>query len=256
VSLVNNNILDTNAFRQWREEFSEAEFELEEGKYICGTEVEKMSKSKWNVVNPDDIIAQYGADCFRMYEMFLGPIEQSKPWNTNGITGVSNFLRKFWKLWFREGTFMISEENPTAAEYKIIHRTMKKIAEDVERFSFNTSVSSFMICVNELTELGCNKREILEPLAITISPFAPHIAEELWSRMGHKGSIVNASFPMIQEEYLTESEFEYPVSINGKTRFKLNLSLALTKEQVEEQVLGSGDMNKYLDGKSPKKIIV
>jgi leucyl-tRNA synthetase len=256
VSLVNNHLLDTTAFRNWREEFAAAEFVLEDGKYICGTEVEKMSKSKWNVVNPDDIITQYGADCFRMYEMFLGPIEQSKPWNTNGITGVSNFLRKFWKLWFREGDFAVSEDQPTAAEFRILHRTMKKTAEDVERFSFNTSVSSFMICVNELTELGCNKRAILEPLAITISPFAPHIAEELWHRMGNQGSIVNAKFPEILESHLTESEFEYPVSINGKTRFKLTLSLALSKEQVEEQVLGAGDMNKYLDGKSPKKIIV
>jgi leucyl-tRNA synthetase len=256
VSLVNNNILDTTAFCKWREEFASAEFVLEEGKYICGTEVEKMSKSKWNVVNPDDIIAQYGADCFRMYEMFLGPIEQSKPWNTNGITGVANFLRKFWKLWFREGVFEVSDEQPTPAEYRILHRTMKKTAEDVERFSFNTSVSSFMICVNELTELGCNKRAILEPLAITISPFAPHIAEELWHLMGNQGSIVNAKFPEVLEEHLTESEFEYPVSINGKTRFKLTLSLTLSKEQVEERVLGAGDMNKYLDGKSPKKIIV
>ncbi|HEX5001630.1 MAG TPA: leucine--tRNA ligase [Bacteroidia bacterium] len=256
VNIVNNNILDIDAFRKWRDEYADAEFELEDGKYICGTEVEKMSKSKWNVVSPDDIIAQYGADCFRMYEMFLGPIEQSKPWNTNGITGVFNFLRKFWKLWFSNGTYNVSDEAPSPSELKILHKTIKKVTEDIERFSFNTSVSSFMICVNELTELKCNKRSILEPLAILIAPFAPHIAEELWSKMGHQQSIVNAQFPIFNQSFLADNEFEYPVSVNGKTRFKITLPLGMTKEQVEESVLGAGEMGKYLNGNAPKKVIV
>lgn len=256
VSLVNNQQLDTEAFKKWRDEFANAEFILEDGKYICGTEVEKMSKSKWNVVNPDDIITQYGADCFRMYEMFLGPIEQSKPWNTNGITGVFNFLRKLWRLWFRDGAFTVSTDAPTEVELRILHKTIRKIGDDIEKFSFNTSVSSFMICVNELTDAGCNKRDILEPLCILISPFAPHIAEELWQRMGHTESVINAAFPVFREEYLTENEFEYPVSINGKTRFKIRLALSLSSEQVQDRVLSAEEIEKYLNGSKPKKIIV
>jgi len=256
VNIVSNNILDTDAFRTWREEYSNAEFILEDGNYICGHEVEKMSKSKWNVVSPDLIIEQYGTDCLRMYEMFLGPIEQSKPWNTNGITGVSGFIRKFWRLFFQTGSFEVSQEPATKAELKILHKTIKKVSDDIERFSFNTSVSTFMICVNELGELKCNKKEILEPLTILIAPFAPHLAEELWSRLGNNKSITNASFPLCNESYLTEDEFEYPVSINGKTRFKQTLSLSLTKEQIETEVLNSEDMSKYLSGSKPKKVII
>jgi leucyl-tRNA synthetase len=256
VNIVDNNILDLDAFRKWREEFASAEFILEEGKYFCGNEVEKMSKSKWNVVSPDTIIEQYGADCLRMYEMFLGPIEQSKPWNTNGITGVFSFLRKYWRLHFRENEFHISNEPATSAELKTLHKTIKKITDDMERFSFNTSISTFMICVNELTELKCNKESILKPLAILLAPFAPHIAEEIWHRMGNNRSITTEPYPLFDEKYLVENEFEYPVSINGKTRFKINLALNLTKEQVEKAVVEAEEMEKWLQGSSPKKVIV
>jgi leucyl-tRNA synthetase len=256
VNMVNNNVLDINAFKNWMDDFRNAEFILEDGKYICGTEVEKMSKSKWNVVNPDLIIDTYGADCLRLYEMFLGPIEQSKPWNTHGITGVSGFLRKFWKLFFKNGNFELSSERATNEELRILHKTIKKIAEDIERFSFNTSVSAFMICVNDLTELGCNKKEVLEPLVILLSSFAPHVTEELWAIMGHQQSIVTAQFPAFNEDYIAAEDFEYPVSINGKTRFKLKIPLNLTREQIEEKVITAGEMKKYLDGNTPKKIIV
>ncbi len=256
VNMVHNSVLDIEAFRQWREEFASAEFITENGKYICGTEVEKMSKSKWNVVSPDAIIDQYGTDCLRMYEMFLGPIEQSKPWNTNGITGVSGFLKKFWKLFFRGADFEVVDASASPQELKILHKTIKKVTEDMERFSFNTSVSTFMICVNELTDLKCNKREILEPLTILIAPFAPHLSEELWSRMGHKNSIVNATYPLFNEKHLIENEFEYPVSINGKTRFKITLALNLSKEEVEKEVLKTGEMIKYLNENTIKKVIV
>jgi leucyl-tRNA synthetase len=256
VNMVNNNVLDINAFRNWLDDYRDAEFILEDGKYVCGTEVEKMSKSKWNVVNPDLIIDSYGADCLRLYEMFLGPIEQSKPWNTHGITGVSGFLRKFWKLFFRNGNFELSSERATLEELRILHKTIKKISEDIERFSFNTSVSAFMICVNELTDLGCNKKEVLEPLVILLSSFAPHITEELWAKIGHRESIISAQFPIFNEDYIAAEDFEYPVSINGKTRFKLKIPLNLTREQIEEKVITAGEMKKYLDGNTPKKIIV
>ena len=256
VNIVNNNVLDVKAFMAWRDEFKNAEFILEDGKYICGNEVEKMSKSKWNVVSPDLIIEQYGADCLRLYEMFLGPIEQSKPWNTNGITGVSGFLKKLWKLYFAGGNFHLSDEPATKAELKVLHKTIKKVTDDIERFSFNTSVSTFMICVNELTELKCNKREILVPLSIIISPFAPHISEELWHLAGNTESVTTARFPEVNPEYLVEDEFEYPVSVNGKTRFKLTFPLNLTKEQLESEVLQSAEMKKYLEGNTPKKVIV
>jgi leucyl-tRNA synthetase len=219
-------------------------------------EVEKMSKSKWNVVNPDDIIEKYGADCLRMYEMFLGPLEQSKPWNTNGITGVYNFIRKLWKLYHLNGVFEVTSEEPTKAELKTLHKTIRKVQEDIEKFSFNTSVSSFMICVNELMELKCNKRAVLEPLAIILSPYAPHIAEELWQLMGHDSSITGAEFPQWNESYLVENEFEYPISINGKTRFKINLPLHLSKEEIEKQVLEAPELQKYANGQNPKKLIV
>ncbi|MBK7856503.1 MAG: class I tRNA ligase family protein [Bacteroidetes bacterium] len=215
-----------------------------------------MSKSKWNVVTPDDIIEKHGTDCLRLYEMFLGPLEQSKPWNTNGISGVSNFLRKFWRLFHQNNVFTISTDEPTRAERKSLHKTIKKVTEDIDRFSFNTSVSSFMICVNELADLKCNKRKILEPLCILISPYAPHIAEELWSKLGHTTSISTALFPKVNEEYLTEDSFEYPVSVNGKTRFKINYSLNKSKEEIEKEVVLLEELHKYLNGSAPKKIIV
>jgi leucyl-tRNA synthetase len=256
VNIINNNVLDIEEFKKWREEYKNAEFILEEGKYICGSEVEKMSKSKWNVVSPDLMVEQYGADALRLYEMFLGPLELSKPWNTNGISGVSNFIRKLWRLYHAGDALNISEEKATKPELKVLHKTIKKIISDIEGFSFNTSVSNFMICVNELTELKCNKREILEPLAIIIAPYAPHIAEELWSKLGHKESITYASFPVLKEEYLVESAFNYPVSFNGKTRFFQEYDLSLSKESIEKEVLSLEQTQKYLEGKTPKKVIV
>lgn len=256
VNIVNNNILDIEKFRNWREEYKDAEFILEDGKYICGSEVEKMSKSKWNVVSPDSMVEQYGADALRLYEMFLGPLELSKPWNTNGISGVSNFMRKLWRLYHDGDKLNVSDTAATKPELKALHKTIKKIAYDIENFSFNTSVSNFMICVNELTELKCNKREILEPLAIIIAPYAPHIAEELWKRLGHSESITYAKFPEYKEEYLVESAFNYPVSFNGKTRFFQEYDLSLSKEEVEKEVLALEQTQKYLEGKTPKKVIV
>ena len=265
VNIVSNNVLDIEAFKNWREEYKTAEFILEEGKYICGVEVEKMSKSKWNVVSPDTMIDQYGADALRLYEMFLGPLELSKPWNTNGITGVSNFIRKLWRLYHqspspsgegRSEAFSVSNEPATKPELKVLHKTIKKIVNDIENFSFNTSVSIFMICLNELTELKCNKREILEPLAIIISPYAPFVAEELWEKLGHKESITYAAFPALKEEYLVESAFNYPISFNGKTRFFQEYDLSLSKDDIEKEVLALEQTQKYLEGKAPKKIIV
>jgi leucyl-tRNA synthetase len=256
VNIVENNVLDIEAFKNWREEYKDAVFILEDGKYICGSEVEKMSKSKWNVVSPDDMVSQYGADCLRLYEMFLGPLELSKPWNTNGITGVSNFMRKLWRLYHHGDVFNVSDEEATKAELKTLHRTIKKINFDIENFSFNTSVSNFMICVNELTELKCNKRTILEPLAILIAPYAPHIAEELWNKLGHAESITYATFPECNESYLVETSFSYPISFNGKTKFNHEFDLSLTKEALEKAVMELEQTQKILEGKQPKKVIV
>jgi leucyl-tRNA synthetase len=257
VNIVDNDILDIEAFKKWSPDFKNATFILEDGKYICGNEVEKMSKSLYNVVNPDVIIENYGADTLRLYEMFLGPLEQSKPWNTHGIDGVSKFLRKFWRLFHdKNNQFNISEEKANEQELKILHKTIKKAIEDVDRYSFNTSVSNFMICVNELSSLKCNKREILEPLNIIISPYAPHITEELWSLMGYKDSIMNASYPEYNEMYIQEDSFEYPVSINGKLRTKINFNLDLPKEEMERGILASEVVQKWLSGKEPKKIII
>lgn len=257
VNIVNNDVLDTEAFRAWRPDFAEAEFILEDGKYICGSEVEKMSKSLYNVVNPDDIVAKYGADTLRLYEMFLGPLEQFKPWNTNGIEGVYKFLRKLWNLCHDEnGKLNISDAEPTKEEYKALHKTIKKVEEDIERFSFNTSVSTFMICVNELGSLKCNKKKILNDLLIVLSPYAPHIAEELWAEFGNKESILKATYPAFKQEYLTEESFEYPISINGKMRVKLDLPRNLTNQQIEETVLSNDQVQKWLEGKAPKKVIV
>lgn len=257
VNIVENEILDVVKFKASRPEFEHAEFILENGKYICGVEIEKMSKSKFNVVNPDELTERFGADTLRMYEMFLGPLEQSKPWNTNGIEGVFKFLRKFWKLFHDdEFNFRVSDEEPSKAEYKALHKIIRKVEEDIERFSFNTSVSSFMICVNELTELKCNKRKILQDLVIVLQPYAPHIAEELWTLLGNEaGTISTANYPVFNAEYLVENEFSYPVSINGKTRLNLNISLSLSQAEVEPIVLSNEDVQRYLEGKAPKKII-
>ena len=237
-------------------DYANAEFILEEGKYIVGREVEKMSKSKYNVVSPDDICEEYGADTLRLYEMFLGPLEQSKPWNTAGITGVSGFLKKLWRLYFDDNGSVIINDEPTAEMYKSLHKTIKKVTEDIENFSFNTSVSQFMICVNELQQLKCNHRAILEPLAILVSPYAPHIAEELWSALGHEGSISTVAFPKFEEKYLVESEKEYPVSFNGKMRFTIKLPLDLTAAQIEEIVMADERTQAQLQGRTPNKVII
>lgn len=261
VRFVENDELNIEEFKKWiGGSLPNSQIKLiteDDGRFICGYEVEKMSKSRWNVVNPDDIIASAGADTLRMYEMFLGPLEQSKPWNTNGISGVSNFLRKLWRLYHdSENNFKVSDEKATKPELKALHKIIKKINEDIERFSFNTSVSNFMICVNELIDLKCNKREILEPLAILISPYAPHISEELWSLLGHKESITYATFPSHKEEYLTEDSFAYPVSVNGKMRFKIELPLSLQIPEIEKEVMSSEEAQKHLAGKAPKKVII
>jgi leucyl-tRNA synthetase len=248
--------LDLDKFKNWREEFKDAEFILEDEKYIVEREVEKMSKSKYNVVNPDDICDEYGADCLRLYEMFLGPLEQSKPWNTQGLSGVYGFLKKFYNLYFNGDIFEIYEDEPTKEEYKILHTLIKKVVYDIENFSFNTSVSQFMIAINELQKLKCRKRKILEPLAVVISPYAPHICEELWNLSGHKTSIEFEKFPELNESYLIEDEIEYPVSFNGKMRFKLNLPADFTAQQIEEIALKDERVIKNLDGNSPKKIII
>ena len=257
VNIVHNDILDLEAFKKWNPEYEHAGFMLEDGKYVCGWEIEKMSKSFHNVVNPDDLIGRYGSDTLRLYEMFLGPIEQAKPWDTNGIEGVFRFIRKLWRLYHdQENQWSVSEDAATDQEKKVLHKTIKKVSEDIERFSFNTSVSAFMICVNELTELRCNKREILQPLSVIISSFAPHLGEELWHRLGNVGSVTVADFPQWEEKYVADDMLTYPVSFNGKTRFKLELPAGSTKEEVEKAVLSSPEAAKWLDGKPPKRVIV
>jgi len=257
VAFVNgSDELDIEAFKNWRDEFKDTEFVLEGGKYIVGREVEKMSKSKYNVVNPDQICEEYGADSLRLFEMFLGPLGQSKPWKTSGISGVYSFLKKLWKLYIVNDVFSVSEEEPTNEEYKVLHKTIKKVEEDIANFSFNTSVSTFMIAVNELTVLKCNKRKILEPLAIIIEPYAPHIAEELWKNLGYTTSISMADFPEFKPEYLVESSKEYPVSFNGKMRFKIVLPLDLTVKEIEDIVMKHERTQEQLQGRSPKKVII
>jgi len=279
VSLVNtSNELDIEAFKKWRPEFSEAEFILSSGKlyeanssplgrsgedFTVSREVEKMSKSKFNVVNPDDVCDEYGADSLRLYEMFLGPIEQAKPWNTAGLSGVHNFLKKLWKLYSPSNSlqrgepgFLISEEPASKESLKTLHKTIKKVTQDIEDFSFNTSVSTFMICVNELTQQKCKSREVLEPLAILISPYAPHIAEELWEGLGHSGSISEVAYPKFDEHYLKEETKTYPISFNGKMRFTMDLSLELSKDEIQEIVMADERTQKQLDGRTPKKVII
>ena len=257
VSMVNaSSELDLEAFKAWRPEFKDAEFILEDNKYIVGHEVEKMSKSKYNVVNPDDICAQYGADTLRLYEMFLGPLEQAKPWNTAGITGVHSFLKKLWKLYHNGENFEVTDAEPNKESLKTLHKTIKKVEEDIENFSFNTSVSTFMIAVNELSSQKCNSRAILEPLAVLISPYAPHIAEELWEKLGHSTSIATAEFPKFEEKHLVESSKAYPISFNGKMRFTMELPLDLSKDDIEKAVMAHEKTAGYLDGRTPKKVIV
>ncbi len=260
ISLVDNDKLDIEVFKKWRSDYADAEFILEEdGTYICGSEVEKMSKSKFNVQTPDELVEKFGADTLRCYEMFLGPIEQAKPWDTKGINGVSNFLRKFWRLFNMDenGVAQLSNDEPTKDNLKTLHKTIKKITDDLERFSFNTCVSNFMICVNELTEQKCNNKQILEQLTIMISPYAPYIAEELWQKLGNEaGKVTTAAFPVFNEEYLVENTIEYPVSFNGKMRFKMPLAATLSPKEVEEAVMNSAEAAKYLEGNTPKKVIV
>ena len=257
ISMVSDDVLDTDAFRSWRPDLADAEFILEEGRYICGSAVEKMSKSMYNVVNPDEMIAGYGADTLRLYEMFLGPLEQSKPWDTKGVEGVFRFIRKFWRLFHDAGNvFRVSDEPPTPEELRALHKAIKKTQEDIERFSFNTVVSTFMICTNELGDLKCSKRAILEPLVILVSPYAPHLAEELWEKLGHSGSVSKAVFPVLNEEYLAENTFSYPVSFNGKMRFTLTLPLDMPPAEIEKTVMAAPESQKWLQGNPPRKVIV
>ena len=256
VNIVKNDVLDQDAFRAWMPEYANAEFILENGKYICGWAIEKMSKSMFNVVNPDTIIEEYGADTLRLYEMFLGPLEFSKPWDTQGIDGVYKFLRKFWRLFQVGEDFSVSDETPSREELKVLHKTIKKVEYDIENFSFNTSIPAFMICTNELTALKCNKRAVLEPLVIALAPFAPHMAEELWSLLGHTQSITKETFPQWEEKFLTEDTFEYPVSFNGKVRFKLSMPLTATNADIEAAVKAAPESTKWLEGKEIKKMII
>ncbi|MBQ1939658.1 MAG: class I tRNA ligase family protein, partial [Alistipes sp.] len=255
VNIVKNDILDTEAFRQWLPDFANAEFILEDGKYVCGWSIEKMSKSMFNVVNPDYIVENYGADTLRMYEMFLGPLEQSKPWDTNGIDGVHKFLKRLWRLFYdRDGKLLLSDEAPTEKELRTLHKTIKKVTDDIEHFSFNTSVAAFMICLNELGD--CSKRAILEPLVVLLAPFAPHITEELYHTLGHTSSVCDAAYPVCEEKYLTLSSFEYPVSINGKLRFKRSYDLSMEVADIQADVVQQPEAQKWIEGKTPKKIIV
>ncbi len=257
INLVNGDELDTEALKKWRNEYANAEFILEDGKYYCGHEVEKMSKSKFNVQNPDDLIERYGTDTLRFYEMFLGPLEQDKPWDIKGIEGVSRFMKKLWKLYFDENdNLIVSNEKASDAELKVLHKTIKKIQHDIENFSFNTGVSAFMICTNQLSDLNCHKREILEPLSVLLSPYAPHLAEELWHTLGNKTTVNDAVFPKWDEKYLKENTFTYPVSFNGKTRFKLELPVDLNKDEIEKTALQTPEAQKWLEGKTVRKVIV
>ena len=258
ISMVHNDVLDTEAFRKWRPEFADAEFITEkDGKYICGSMVEKMSKSKFNVVNPDDIVDRYGADTLRLYEMFLGPLEQSKPWDTNGIDGVNRFIKKLWNLYYKGDTCLVNDDAPTAENLKTLHTLIKKVTADIENFSYNTSVAAFMICVNELTRQNCHCRAILEPLVIVLAPFAPHVAEELWhSALGHEATVCDARWPEHKEEYLRENTARYAVSFNGKARFNIEVAADMPAAEVEKIALGHEAAAKWLEGKTVRKVIV
>ncbi|MBQ2566724.1 MAG: class I tRNA ligase family protein, partial [Bacteroidales bacterium] len=256
ISLVRGDRLDIEGFKAWRPEYGDAEFILEDGEYVCGWAVEKMSKSMFNVVNPDNICDTYGADTLRLYEMFLGPVEQSKPWDTKGIDGVSRFLRKFWRLFYDRDGLIVEDTDPSPAELKSLHKLIGKEQEDIENFSFNTTISAFMIAVGELTDLGCHKRAVLEPLAILISPFAPHIAEELWHVLGHGESVTRASFPEFNESYTVEDSCTYAVSFNGKTRFTVDLPKSMGRDEVGSHVLSLDKALKYTEGHDVLKVIV
>lgn len=256
VSLVNGIELDINAFKNWKPDFENAEFILENGKYLCGTRLEKMSKRYFNVVNPNEVVSRYGADTFRMYEMFLGPLEASKPWDTKGIEGVHRFIRKLWRLFYDEIKGKVwNEEKATEAELKVLHKTIKKIEEDSDRFSFNTAVSAFMIAVNDWSDLNCHKREVLEPLIILLAPYAPHVSEELWHLLGNKTTVLDAAFPKFEAKYIVESSKTYPIAINGKTRTVINIALDASQQQVEDIILADDTVQKWLEGKPPKKVI-
>ena len=256
VNIVSNDILDTEAFKKWRPEYATAEFILEDGKYVCGWAVEKMSKSMFNVVNPDDIVERNGADTLRLYEMFLGPLEQSKPWDTNGIDGVNRFLKKLWALYWKGDQWQVTDRQPSAESFKSLHKLIKKVTADIENFSYNTSVAAFMICVNELSQQKCNSREILEPLVILIAPFAPHIAEQLWHDMGNETTVCDAQWPEHDEKHLVESTITYPVQINGKVRFNITVNADAKVPEVQQVALADEAAKKWLEDKEPKKIIV
>lgn len=257
VNIVKNDLLDIDAFKGWRPEFADAEFKLEDGKYVCGWAVEKMSKSMYNVVNPDLIVESYGADTLRMYEMFLGPVDQSKPWDTNGIDGVHRFIRKFWNLFFdRNGDMLVQDAEPTREELKVLHTLLKKVSKDIEVFSYNTSISAFMICVNELTKLKCSKKAILSKLVVAIAPFAPHIAEELWEILGNKNTVCDATWPIVNEEYLKEDNVTLAISFNGKARFTLDFPIDTSKEDIQKIVLEHEQAQKWLEGKTVRKVII
>ena len=253
MNIVSNDILDIEAFKQWRPEYNDAEFIFEDGKYICGWAIEKMSKSMFNVVNPDMIVEKYGADTLRLYEMFLGPVEQSKPWDTNGIDGCHRFLKKFWNLF--DGV-TAEQQTATPEELKSLHKLIKKVSQDIPAFSYNTSISAFMICVNELSQLKCKNAEVLKQLVVLIAPFAPHIAEELWERLGQQGSVCDAQWPTWNEEYLVESSVTLGVAFNGKRRFEMQFAADADNKSIEEAVLASEQAKKYTDGKQIVKVII
>jgi leucyl-tRNA synthetase len=250
--------IDLDGLRKWQPQFEHMSFVTnEQGKIIVKREVDKMSKRWYNVVTPDDLCDKYGADTLRMYEMFLGPLEQSKPWDTKGITGVHGFLKKYWRLFHQNGSFEVSEGEASKEAMKSLHKTIKRLRDDLDRYSFNTGVSSFMICVNELTDQKCNNREVLTQLSILMSPYAPHITEEIWSKLKEDGSsIFDQTYPVFEEQYLKESDFEYPVSFNGKLRFKVSLSVQLSSKEIEAHILNMPEAQKYLEGKTPKKTII
>ncbi len=256
VNIVSNDVLDTEAFRKWRPEYADAEFILEDGKYVCGWAVEKMSKSMFNVVNPDDIVERYGADTLRLYEMFLGPVEQSKPWDTNGIDGVHRFLKKFWGLFWKGDQWLVTDGTPSPEAMKAVHTLIKKVTGDIETFSYNTSVSAFMICVNELTKLGCHDRAALEPVVVLLAPFAPHMAEQLWHDLGHDSTVCDAAWPEWNEEYLRESSVNYAVSFNGKARFTIQAPADATSDQVQAMALADPAAARWMEGKQVRKVIV
>ena len=259
VNIVKNDILDIEAFRAWRPEYKNAEFILEDGKYVCGYATEKMSKSMFNVVNPDDIVEQYGADTLRLYEMFLGPVEASKPWDTNGIDGCHRFLKKFWALFYGRGeneSLIVDDNEPTKENLKSVHKLIKKVTNDIEHFSYNTSISAFMICVNELGQQKCHNKELLKSLVITIAPFAPHIAEELWSALGEQGSVCDAQWPTWNEAYLVENEMQLTISFNGKARYQKSFAANATNDEIQKAVLEDEKSKKYLEGMQVVKVIV